>query len=40
VGNGEGFVHVHRGMHGVGDFKAAARDWRNPVARVQVRLVR
>jgi Spondin_N len=40
VGGGEGFVHVHRGMHGVADFKAIARDWRNPVARVSVRLVR
>lgn len=40
VGGGEGFVHVHRGMHDVGDFKALARDWRNPVATVSVRLVR
>ena len=40
VNGGEGFVHVHRGMHGVGDFKATARDWRNPVATVSVRLVR
>jgi Spondin_N len=39
VGGGEGFVHVHRGMHGTGEFKAAARDWRNPVAQVRVRLV-
>jgi Spondin_N len=40
VNGGEGFVHVHRGMHGVGDFKAIARDWRNPVAQVKVRWVR
>ena len=40
VGGGEGFVHVHRGMHGVGDFRAAARDWRNPVAQISVRHVR
>jgi hypothetical protein len=40
AGNGEGFVHVHRGMHGVGDFKAIARDWRNPVATVRIRFVR
>jgi hypothetical protein len=40
VGGGEGFVHVHRGMHGVGDFKPSARDWRNPVAQVRVRLLR
>jgi hypothetical protein len=40
AGGGEGFVHVHRGMHGIGDFKPNARDWRNPVAQVSVRLVR
>jgi hypothetical protein len=40
VGGGEGFVHVHRGMHGTGNFRAAERDWRNPVAQVTVRLVR
>ncbi len=40
VGGGEGFVHVHRGMHGVGDFRAADRDWRNPVARVTIRPIR
>lgn len=40
VNGGEGFVHVHRGVHGVGDLKPNARDWRNPVAEVRVRLVR
>jgi Spondin_N len=40
VGGGEGFVHVHRGVHGVGNLKASDRDWRNPVAEVIVRLVR
>jgi hypothetical protein len=40
AGGGEGFVHVHRGMHGIGDFKPNVRDWRNPVAQVTVRLVR
>lgn len=40
VGGGEGFVHVHRGVHGVGQLKASDRDWRNPVATVQVRVVR
>jgi len=37
VGGGEGFVHVHRGMQGVGNFSTAARDWRNPVAQIIVR---
>ena len=36
-GGEEGFVHVHSGIHGVGDLDEAARDWRNPVARIVVR---
>lgn len=35
--DGEGFIHVHRGMHGIGDLSAAEYDWRNPVAKVVVR---
>lgn len=35
----EGFVHVHNGMHGVGDFDEGERDWRNPVARVSIRRI-
>ena len=35
----EGFVHVHRGIHGVGDLGAAMWDWRNPVAKVTVRRI-
>lgn len=34
--DGEGFVHVHRGFHGVGNLAAANYDWRNPMARVYV----
>ncbi|CAM9660357.1 unnamed protein product [Ectocarpus sp. 12 AP-2014] len=34
-GPGEGFIHVHRGFHGVGpDLGEANYDWRNPVAEV------
>jgi hypothetical protein len=40
VGGGEGFVHVHRGVHGIGNFRPSERDWRNPVAEVRIRLVR
>jgi hypothetical protein len=40
VGGGEGFVHVHAGIHGIADFNAAMRDWRNPVARVVIRRTR
>ena len=36
----EGFIHVHRGMHGIGDLSAAIYDWRNPVARITVSRVR
>ena len=36
--NAEGFVHVHRGIHGVdgGDLAADEFDWRNPVAIVYI----
>jgi len=34
---GEGFVHVHAGIHDIGDLVASERDWRNPVARVIIR---
>jgi hypothetical protein len=36
-GEGEGFVHIHNGIHGVGNLSAALRDWRNPVARILIR---
>lgn len=38
-GDGEGFITIHRGIHGVGEFDAAIRDWRNPVARVRIHRV-
>lgn len=40
VGGGEGYVFVHSGIHGVGDFKPSLRDWRNPVARISIKRVR
>lgn len=36
----ENHVHVHRGMHGIGDLAADVYDWRNPVARITVKRVR
>ncbi len=36
VGGGEGYVHIHAGIHGIGDLDASARDWRNPVARITI----
>ena len=35
--DGEGFVHVHSGIHGIGDLDASEKDWNNPVARITVR---
>ncbi len=37
-GGGEGFVHVHNGIHGIGTIPggAAAHDWKNPVAKIVV----
>lgn len=39
AGGEEGFVHVHAGIHGIGDFDAAQRDWRNPTAYIVIRRV-
>ncbi len=40
IGQGEGFVHIHAGIHGIGSFKPSNRDWRNPVAKIVIRQVR
>lgn len=34
----EGFVHIHRGIHGIMDLVASVYDWRNPVAQITVEL--
>lgn len=31
---GEGFVSVHRGIHGIADLPAETYDWRSPTARI------
>jgi len=36
----EGFVHVHNGIHGVGDLSEANMDWHNPVAKVVIKKLR
>jgi hypothetical protein len=36
IGGGEGYVHIHAGIHGIGDFPASERDWRNPVAKITI----
>lgn len=34
--NGEGYVQVHSGIHGIGDQSVAAYDWRNPVVEITI----
>ena len=36
AGNGEGFIFVHAGIHGIGNLKPENRDWRNPVAKIVI----
>lgn len=36
--DGEGFVHIHAGFHGIGDLPAEELDWRNPAAKITSRL--
>jgi hypothetical protein len=41
--NGEGFIHVHAGIHGIGGpdgLDAAIYDWRNPVVEVTIERIR
>ena len=35
AGNGEGFIHVHRGVHGIADLADNVYDWRNPMLRLK-----
>ena len=37
---GEGYVHVHAGIHGIGSLEAAKYDWRNPGAMIVIRRVK
>lgn len=34
--DGEGFVHIHSGVHGIGDLDPATMGWLNPVAKITV----
>ena len=34
--DGEGYIHVHSGIHDLGDLTSSARDWNNPVAKIVV----
>jgi archaellum component FlaF (FlaF/FlaG flagellin family) len=33
---GEGYVHINRGIHGIGDLAPDVYDWRNPVAAITI----
>ena len=39
AGGEEGYVHIHAGIHDVGDLSASERDWRNPVAKISIRRI-
>lgn len=40
TGGAEGYVHVHSGIHGIGDLVPEQFDWRNPVAEVVISPIR
>lgn len=37
---GEGFIHIHGGVHGIGDLVPAKFDWRNPAAKITIQRVK
>lgn len=37
---GEGYIHIHSGIHGVADLSPEAHDWRNPVVEVTIKRVK
>ncbi len=37
--SGEGFVHIHNGVQGIGDL-SPGMDWRNPVAKITIERVK
>ena len=37
--SGEGFVHIHNGIHGIGDLVPVIHDWNNPVATIVIERV-
>jgi hypothetical protein len=39
-GSGEGFIHVHVGIHGIGILDPETYDWRNPVVEVKIQRIR
>lgn len=39
VEDGEGYVHIHSGIRGIGDLDDAEYDWKNPVARIVIKRI-
>ena len=39
-GSGEGFIHVHVGIHGIGILDSEIYDWRNPVVEVKIERIK
>ncbi|NRB36855.1 MAG: hypothetical protein HRU20_00140 [Pseudomonadales bacterium] len=37
--DGEGYIHIHSGIHGVGDLSTADHDWRHVIAKITVKRV-
>ncbi len=37
--DGEEFIHIHAGIHGIGSLDESEYDWRNPVATVSIRRI-
>ena len=35
--SGEGYVHIHAGIQGIGDLNSADFDWRNPTAKITIK---
>ncbi len=38
--DGEGYLHVHAGIHGIANLAAKTYDWRNPVASISIKMAR
>ena len=37
---GEDYVHIHSGIHGIGDLSSSDHDWRNPTAYITIKRVK
>ena len=37
--DGEGYIHIHNGVHGIADLSPAAHDWRNPGVEITIKRI-